>query len=56
MAHLRDILRSVSKTDKNAHFLSPPGNVTVTVPNYTAAAYDFIRAFRKGELGQVMLD
>uniref|UniRef100_H2UEF9 Mitochondrial ribosome-associated GTPase 1 n=1 Tax=Takifugu rubripes TaxID=31033 RepID=H2UEF9_TAKRU len=23
------------------------GNITVTVPNYTAAAYDFIRAFRK---------
>ncbi|CAN9499851.1 unnamed protein product [Ophioblennius macclurei] len=32
------------------------GNVAVTIPNYTAAAYDFIRAFRKGELGQVMLD
>ncbi|XP_050932382.1 mitochondrial ribosome-associated GTPase 1 [Lates calcarifer] len=32
------------------------GNITITVPNYTAAAYDFIRAFRKGELGLVMLD
>ncbi|XP_034408710.1 mitochondrial ribosome-associated GTPase 1 [Cyclopterus lumpus] len=32
------------------------GNITITVPNYTAAAYDFIRTFRKGELGQVMLD
>ncbi|XP_047459934.1 mitochondrial ribosome-associated GTPase 1 [Mugil cephalus] len=32
------------------------GNITVTIPNYTAAAYDFIRAFRKGELGLVMLD
>ncbi|KAL7383502.1 hypothetical protein ABVT39_011898 [Epinephelus coioides] len=32
------------------------GNITITVPNYTAAAYNFIRAFRKGELGQVMLD
>ncbi|XP_029609216.1 mitochondrial ribosome-associated GTPase 1 [Salmo trutta] len=32
------------------------GNITLTVPNYTAAAYDFIRAFRKGELGRVMLD
>lgn len=32
------------------------GNITITVPNYSAAAYDFIRAFRKGELGQVMLD
>ncbi|XP_057703931.1 mitochondrial ribosome-associated GTPase 1 [Corythoichthys intestinalis] len=36
--------------------LTGVGNVTVTVPNYPAAAYDFIRAFRKGELGQVILD
>jgi len=26
------------------------------MPDYSAAAYDFIRAFRKGELGKVMLD
>uniref|UniRef100_A0A3Q2QC69 Mitochondrial GTPase 1 n=1 Tax=Fundulus heteroclitus TaxID=8078 RepID=A0A3Q2QC69_FUNHE len=32
------------------------GNITGTIPNYTAAAYHFIRAFRKGELGQVVLD
>lgn len=32
------------------------GNITVTVPDYTAAAYDFVRAFRKGELGRVILD
>ncbi|KAM8859317.1 mitochondrial ribosome-associated GTPase 1 isoform 1-T1 [Spinachia spinachia] len=32
------------------------GNITITVPNYSAAAYDFIRTFRKGELGPVMLD
>lgn len=32
------------------------GDITVRMPNYTAAAYDFIRAFRKGELGKVMLD
>ncbi|XP_034040119.1 mitochondrial ribosome-associated GTPase 1 [Thalassophryne amazonica] len=32
------------------------GNITIRMPNYTAAAYDFIRSFRKGELGQVMLD
>ncbi|XP_061766255.1 mitochondrial ribosome-associated GTPase 1 [Nerophis ophidion] len=32
------------------------GDINITVPNYTAAAYDFIRAFRKGELGQVLLD
>ncbi|KAB5581535.1 hypothetical protein PHYPO_G00176830 [Pangasianodon hypophthalmus] len=32
------------------------GDITIRMPNYTAAAYDFIRAFRKGELGKVMLD
>ncbi|XP_051935498.1 mitochondrial ribosome-associated GTPase 1 isoform X1 [Hippocampus zosterae] len=32
------------------------GNVNITIPNYAAAAYIFIRAFRKGELGQVILD
>ncbi|XP_056327139.1 mitochondrial ribosome-associated GTPase 1 isoform X2 [Danio aesculapii] len=32
------------------------GNITVQLPDYSAAAYDFIRAFRKGELGKVMLD
>lgn len=37
-------------------FLEPSGNITVKVPDYAAAAYDFIRAFRKGELGKVLLD
>ncbi|KAM8924496.1 mitochondrial ribosome-associated GTPase 1 [Pelodytes ibericus] len=32
------------------------GNVNITVPNYTAAAYDFIRTFRRGDLGKVTLD
>lgn len=32
------------------------GNITVQMPDYSAAAYNFIRAFRKGELGNVMLD
>ncbi|XP_072534418.1 mitochondrial ribosome-associated GTPase 1 [Salminus brasiliensis] len=32
------------------------GDLTIKIPNYSAAAYDFIRAFRKGELGKVMLD
>lgn len=36
--------------------LSRSGNIRVIIPDYTAAAYNFIRAFRKGELGQVMLD
>lgn len=55
MAHLRDIFQCF-KIRWKCSFLVSPGNITVTVPNYTAAAYDFIRAFRKGELGQVMLD
>ncbi|XP_051779821.1 mitochondrial ribosome-associated GTPase 1 [Erpetoichthys calabaricus] len=32
------------------------GNITITVPNYNAAAADFVRAFRKGDLGKVILD
>ncbi|MEE6516962.1 hypothetical protein FKM82_026857 [Ascaphus truei] len=31
-------------------------DVNITVPNYSAAAYDFIRAFRRGVLGKVTLD
>lgn len=49
------IIQMISPLRKMFVF-SHPGNITITVPNYTAAAYDFIRAFRKGELGQVMLD
>ncbi|NXS13612.1 MTG1 GTPase, partial [Neodrepanis coruscans] len=33
-----------------------PGNVNVTMLNYTAAAYQFLRDFRAGRLGRVTLD
>lgn len=33
-----------------------PGDVNVVQPNYPAAARDFLRAFRSGALGPVMLD
>lgn len=32
------------------------GNVNVSVPDYNAAACEFIYTFRKGLLGKVMLD
>lgn len=52
---LKRIAVKLGKTQR-VKAITGVGNVTVTVPNYSAAAYDFIRAFRKGELGQVMLD
>lgn len=36
--------------------LLSPGDVNVVQPNYPAAARDFLRAFRSGVLGPVMLD
>ncbi|XP_070288253.1 mitochondrial ribosome-associated GTPase 1 isoform X3 [Myotis yumanensis] len=36
--------------------LTGTGNVNVIQPNYSAAARDFLRAFRSGLLGPVMLD
>lgn len=52
---LKRIAVKLGKTQR-VKAITGVGNVTVTVPNYSAAAYDFIRAFRKGELGKVMLD
>ncbi|XP_041922271.1 mitochondrial ribosome-associated GTPase 1 [Alosa sapidissima] len=52
---LKRIAIKLGKTQR-VKAITGVGNITITVPNYTAAAYDFIRAFRKGELGQVMLD
>ncbi|XP_071377450.1 mitochondrial ribosome-associated GTPase 1 isoform X2 [Centroberyx affinis] len=52
---LKRIAVKLGKTQR-VKAITGVGNITITVPNYTAAAYDFIRAFRKGELGQVMLD
>ncbi|CAL1578058.1 unnamed protein product [Knipowitschia caucasica] len=52
---LKRIAVKLGKTQR-VKAITGVGNVTITVPNYNAAAYDFIRAFRKGELGRVMLD
>lgn len=52
---LKRIAIKLGKTQR-VKAITGVGNITITVPNYTAAAYDFIRAFRKGELGKVMLD
>ncbi|XP_040905826.1 mitochondrial ribosome-associated GTPase 1 [Toxotes jaculatrix] len=52
---LKHIAVKLKKTQR-VKAITGVGNITVTIPNYTAAAYDFIRAFRKGELGRVMLD
>ncbi|XP_042358398.1 mitochondrial ribosome-associated GTPase 1 [Plectropomus leopardus] len=52
---LKRIAVKLGKTQR-VKAITGVGNITITVPNYTAAAYDFIRAFRRGELGRVMLD
>ncbi|XP_062286531.1 mitochondrial ribosome-associated GTPase 1 isoform X1 [Scomber scombrus] len=52
---LKRIAVKLGKTQR-VKAITGVGNITITLPNYTAAAYDFIRAFRKGELGRVMLD
>ncbi|KAG7236345.1 hypothetical protein INR49_001042, partial [Caranx melampygus] len=48
---LKRIAVKLGKTQR-VKAITGVGNITVTLPNYTAAAYDFIRAFRKGELGR----
>ncbi|XP_070697115.1 mitochondrial ribosome-associated GTPase 1 [Pempheris klunzingeri] len=52
---LKHIAVKLGKTQR-VKAITGVGNITISVPNYTAAAYHFIRAFRKGELGRVMLD
>ncbi|KAM4704474.1 mitochondrial ribosome-associated GTPase 1 [Rhinophrynus dorsalis] len=52
---LKKIALKLGKTQK-VKAITGTGDVNITVPNYNAAAYDFIRTFRKGELGKVMLD
>lgn len=52
---LKCIAVKLGKT-KRVKAITGVGNITVQMPDYSAAAYDFIRAFRKGELGKVMLD
>ncbi|XP_069467242.1 mitochondrial ribosome-associated GTPase 1 isoform X2 [Ambystoma mexicanum] len=52
---LKRIALKLGKTQK-VKAITGVGNVNITVPNYHAAAFDFIRTFRKGLLGKVMLD
>uniref|UniRef100_A0A3B1K4M5 Mitochondrial GTPase 1 n=1 Tax=Astyanax mexicanus TaxID=7994 RepID=A0A3B1K4M5_ASTMX len=52
---LKSIAVKLGKTQR-VKAITGIGDITIKMPNYTAAAYDFIRAFRKGELGKVMLD
>ncbi|XP_030059049.1 mitochondrial ribosome-associated GTPase 1 isoform X2 [Microcaecilia unicolor] len=52
---LKKIAIKLNKTHKVKAFTGV-GDINMIVPNYTAAAYDFIRTFRKGDLGKVMLD
>ncbi|KAM5141274.1 mitochondrial ribosome-associated GTPase 1 [Mantella aurantiaca] len=52
---LKKIAKKLGKT-QTVKAITGTGNVNITIPNYNAAAYDFIRAFRKGDLGRVTLD
>ncbi|XP_043534798.1 mitochondrial ribosome-associated GTPase 1 isoform X3 [Chiloscyllium plagiosum] len=52
---LKKIAVKLGKTQK-VKAITGVGDINILMPNYSAAAYDFIRAFRKGELGKVMLD
>ncbi|XP_041032335.1 mitochondrial ribosome-associated GTPase 1 isoform X2 [Carcharodon carcharias] len=52
---LKKIAVKLGKTQK-VKAITGVGDVNILIPNYSAAAYDFVRTFRKGELGKVMLD
>ncbi|XP_049646513.1 mitochondrial ribosome-associated GTPase 1 isoform X1 [Suncus etruscus] len=52
---LKQVAVRLRKTRK-VKVLTGTGNVNVVQPNYTAAARDFLRSFRCGLLGPVMLD
>ncbi|KAG9341115.1 hypothetical protein JZ751_019869 [Albula glossodonta] len=52
---LKRIAVKLGKTQR-VKAITGVGDITITMPNYSAAAYDFIRAFRKGDLGRVTLD
>ncbi|NWR93394.1 MTG1 GTPase, partial [Furnarius figulus] len=52
---LKSVALAQGRTQK-VTVLTGTGNVNVTVLNYTAAAYEFLRDFRAGHLGRVTLD
>ncbi|XP_050816236.1 mitochondrial ribosome-associated GTPase 1 isoform X2 [Gopherus flavomarginatus] len=52
---LKRVAMKLGKTHK-VKVLTGTGDVNVIAPDYPAAAYELLRTFRKGELGQVLLD
>ncbi|XP_032748230.1 mitochondrial ribosome-associated GTPase 1 isoform X1 [Rattus rattus] len=52
---LKNVAIKLGKTRK-VKVLTGTGNVNVIQPDYASAARDFLRTFRSGQLGQVMLD
>uniref|UniRef100_S4RIW9 Mitochondrial GTPase 1 n=1 Tax=Petromyzon marinus TaxID=7757 RepID=S4RIW9_PETMA len=52
---LKHIAVKLHKT-RRMKALTGVGNITITVPNYSLAAFNFIRAFRNGLLGRITLD
>ncbi|KAJ8248443.1 hypothetical protein GJAV_G00242070 [Gymnothorax javanicus] len=52
---LKRIAVKLGKTQR-VKAITGVGDITIKMPNYSAAAYHFIRAFRRGDLGRVMLD
>lgn len=57
--NIRHVLKYVAvalgKTQK-VKVLTGTGNVNMTMLDYSAAAYEFLRAFRAGRLGRLTLD
>ncbi|NWR28174.1 MTG1 GTPase, partial [Tachuris rubrigastra] len=57
--HIESVLKHVALIQgrkQKVTVLTGTGNVNVTMLNYTAAAYEFLRDFRAGHLGRVTLD
>ncbi|NXU43035.1 MTG1 GTPase, partial [Drymodes brunneopygia] len=57
--HIEPLLKHVALTQgrtQKVKVLTGTGNVNMTMLNYPAAAYEFLRDFRAGRLGRVTLD
>ncbi|NXF06488.1 MTG1 GTPase, partial [Smithornis capensis] len=57
--HIKPVLKHVALAQGHTQkvtVLTGTGNVSVTMLNYTAAAYKFLRDFRAGRLGRMTLD
>ncbi|XP_038599442.1 mitochondrial ribosome-associated GTPase 1 [Tachyglossus aculeatus] len=56
---IRSVLKRIAvklRKTQRVRVLTGTGDVNVIQPDYSAAAYDFLRTFRSGGLGRVMLD